>query len=365
MPRMPDGPEQTPEAAPVSVGRHLDILTHSIIFIAVVLAGYVLAVGRDLFVPFAIALLIWILISALASVIGRVPFSGRRLPRGVSIVLALVIIALGLGITVEMIIQSMGSMGEAAKGYSENARNMISIIFDRLNIPEPRNLSDMAKQIDIGASLGIVAGGLSAFAETFGLVFIYAIFLLASERAWKQKFHVLVPDTEKRERMATLITRVREEVQAYLWLRSLISLAAAVTSYLVLISVGFKFAGFWALLIFLFNFIPTIGPIVGVVGPSLFALLQFGVTVNFVIVAAGLSFTQFVLDNVVSPRIQGARLGLDPVVLLLALVGWGMMWGLAGMFLSVPLTVIAMIVFSHFPRTRPLAILLSEKGDLK
>lgn len=345
--------------------RHLAILTHSMVFIAVILGGYVLVAGRDLFVPFAIALLIWFLINAFTAFLHRFEIAGRRLSRRLSLVVALVVIALAVGETISLIARNVGALSEAAPHYSDNARVIISALFTRLHLPEPQSLSEMAAQIDLGSWIAVVASGLSGFAEKLVLVFIYVMFLLVAQSAWRRKFGKLVPDRGRRARLVGLIHHVRAEVQAYLWIRTFLSVAAAITSYLVLIAVGLDFASFWALVIFLLNFIPTIGPVLGVVGPALLALLQFGPSASFAVVAIGLGVTQFLLDNVVSPRIQGARLGLDPVVLLLALVGWGMMWGLAGMFLSAPFTVIAMIVMGHFPATRPIAVLLSDDGDLK
>jgi len=73
---------------------------------------------------------------------------------------------------------------------------------------------------------------------------------------------------------------------------------------------------------------------------------------------------QFTVGNILEPRIMGNSLNISPLVALVALAFWGTLWGITGMFLSVPITVIMIIVFSQFKRTRPVAILLSEKGKL-
>jgi AI-2 transport protein TqsA len=61
---------------------------------------------------------------------------------------------------------------------------------------------------------------------------------------------------------------------------------------------------------------------------------------------------------------MGSSLNLSPLAILVALSVWGGLWGLAGMFLCVPITVIVMIACAQFEATRPLAILLSARGDL-
>jgi AI-2 transport protein TqsA len=100
----------------------------------------------------------------------------------------------------------------------------------------------------------------------------------------------------------------------------------------------------------------------GVVFPSLLALVQFSTIGPFVAVVVLLSVTQFVIGNVVEPKLMGGKLNLSPLVVIFSLVLWGKLWGVPGMFLCVPLTVIAMIVMGTFERTRPVAVLLSADG---
>ncbi|GEM_PF-3756360 len=118
-----------------------------------------------------------------------------------------------------------------------------------------------------------------------------------------------------------------------------------------------------SLLIFLLNFIPTIGSIVATLFPSLMALAQssdgFGL---FFAVLLGITSLQILIGNIIEPRITGRSLNLSPVVILFNLALWGSIWGVPGMFMCVPLLIITTIVLAHFPRTRPIAILLSSDG---
>jgi predicted PurR-regulated permease PerM len=100
-----------------------------------------------------------------------------------------------------------------------------------------------------------------------------------------------------------------------------------------------------------------------VAAPPIFALVQFENPWWAVGLFAVLQSTQFIVGNVVQPRMQGRSLNMDPVVVLLALAFWGKIWGLAGMFLSTPLTVMAMVILAQFPGTRWVAVLLSADGE--
>ena len=134
-------------------------------------------------------------------------------------------------------------------------------------------------------------------------------------------------------------------------------------SWIAMMVVGLDNALFWAFLIFIASYIPVIGGVLAVAAPPIFALVQFdtlwqAVTLFFVLQAIGMS-----VGNIVQPRMQGRSLNIDPVVVLLALAFWGAVWGLAGAFLSTPLTVMIMIILAQFKGTRWVAVLLSADGD--
>ncbi len=93
-------------------------------------------------------------------------------------------------------------------------------------------------------------------------------------------------------------------------------------------------------------------------------LIQFETFTPFLIVGIGLISAQFIVGNVIEPKLMGKTLNLSPLVVLLSLALWGGLWGIPGMFLCVPIMVIFLIVLSHFSATRPLAVLLSERGEL-
>ncbi len=137
------------------------------------------------------------------------------------------------------------------------------------------------------------------------------------------------------------------------------------SSYVILLVVGVDFAGFWGFIIFLLNYIPTIGSLLGILLPALLAVVQFATLGPVLAVLIGGGLTQFAIGNLVEPRLMGTSLNISPLVVLISLAVWGSIWGLAGMFLSVPLTMIAMIVFSYFRPTRPIAILISGNGDIE
>ena len=122
---------------------------------------------------------------------------------------------------------------------------------------------------------------------------------------------------------------------------------------------------FWAFLIFLLNFIPTIGSLIATIFPAAYSLLQFGEFSPALLVLVIVGTIQLVVGNIVEPRVMGSSMNISPLVTILALTFWGMIWGITGMILSIPIMVVLVIIFSQFESTRPIAILLSEKGEIE
>ena len=224
-------------------------------------------------------------------------------------------------------------------------------------------LDQVMEQVDLGAMAGTLASSLTAFAGNVGIILVYVIFLLFEQKGFAAKLDAIVTDPARRERVRSTLRRINGDVRTYIWVKTVLSVATGSISYAVMRLVGLDFAEFWAVVIFLLNFIPTIGSILGIVFPTLLALVQFPDDLTpFLVVLVCLGATQVITGNVVEPRMMGRSLNLSPLVIILSLAVWGSIWGVIGMFLSVPITVIAMIVMAQFQVTRPLAIMLSSDG---
>ena len=134
---------------------------------------------------------------------------------------------------------------------------------------------------------------------------------------------------------------------------TLVSALTAGLSYLILRVVGVEYAGFWAATIFILNFIPTIGSILGTVLPTVFALLQFQAFGPAALVLAGIGAVQFVIGNMLLPRLAGGTLNISLFVTLFSLFALGALWGVTGMFVAMPLTAMLIIVFAQLRGDAP------------
>ena len=174
----------------------------------------------------------------------------------------------------------------------------------------------------------------------------------------------MYPDTKKFNQVNELINKIDHSIGSYIALKTVVSLLTGFLSYFVLLFIGIDAPLFWAFLIFVLNFIPTIGSLIATLFPAVFALLQFGEFTPGILVLAIVGAIQLIVGNLIEPRVMGNTLNISPLVVFLTLSLWGVMWGVTGMLLSVPITVILIIIMSEFPSTQPIAILLSQKGNL-
>jgi predicted PurR-regulated permease PerM len=139
---------------------------------------------------------------------------------------------------------------------------------------------------------------------------------------------------------------VSSEIQHYLAIKTLTSALTGVLIACWTALMGIPFALLWGLIGFLLNYIPVVGSFVAAIPALLVCLAQFGVDFTLV-VAIGYMVVNVGVSNVVEPVLMGSRLGLSPTAVFLSLVIWGYLWGPAGMLLSVPLTMVALIALEN------------------
>ncbi len=320
--------------------------------------------GSDVFVPLAVAMLIWFLINAIATGISRIPLGGSRLPRSLALFLSVVVI-LGSGVlVVDLIIRNVSAMSARRIDFSSSLNPLVDKVADWIGVSNSDVLNKFFDTIGIEQLLGKIVSTTASFSGQLGVVMLYVVFLLVEQQFFDLKLKALIRDDKRRDLVRGILSAIAHDVQKYIWIMTVVSALTAGLSYAVMQWVGLDHLAFWAFLIFILNFIPTIGSILATALPALFAVVQFqgfaeALTLFFVI-----GLIEMAVGSLLQPRLAGRSLNLSQFVVVLSLFVWGAIWGITGMFLAVPLTVIVMIVFSNFQTTRPVAVLLSQDGSL-
>lgn len=164
----------------------------------------------------------------------------------------------------------------------------------------------------------------------------------------------------QRDDVSDTVREIASRVRRHMVALTITSAISGLVTGLFTLAVGLELAPLWALLTFLLNYIAILGPFVAIVPPTLYAILQFDGLAQPALVAAGVGIIQIVMGNFVDPKIEGRVLSLSPVVVLLAIVFWGWMWGVMGAFLSIPITAALVIACESFERTQWIAALVTD-----
>lgn len=226
-----------------------------------------------------------------------------------------------------------------------------SEVLNQMAFPEGDSLREGTSWL-----VGVAANTLT----TAAVVALYLLFLLFEAGRFPARVHRAF--TEKRaDRIMHTIAGINQGIAHYLTAKVKSSMILAVPIFIVLFVFETPFALIWAVLVFFCNFVPYLGSVVGYSVPALFVLIKFGFGWEFITIAILMLAIHLVTASVVEPAVIGKAVGLSPVVILFALAFWGSLWGLTGMLLAVPLTVLLKIVAEHLDATKPLAKLVAEE----
>ena len=330
---------------------------------------YLLVVGEGVFIPLVLAIFISYLVVALSHVVDRLTIGSWRPSGRLSMAIAIILFLLAIALVVQLITGNVRSVVDAAPQYQERLQDLLTDINSAMASTLPwegaLTVTTVMEGFDLGALARQFAGALQSIAGNAFLILLYVAFLLLEHRTFDRKLAAMFPAPDRLERVRSTLAEIGRKTETYVAVKTLASLLVGGLSYAVLLFFGVDFAGFWALLIFILNYIPYIGSLIAVLFPTVLTLLQFGSLGLFLVVLAVLTGVQIFVGNVLEPRWMGKSLNLSPLIILIALSVWGALWGVTGMILSVPITVISAIVLAQFPKTRPIAVFMSESGEVK
>ncbi|MGG5823595.1 AI-2E family transporter [Falsiroseomonas sp. HW251] len=167
--------------------------------------------------------------------------------------------------------------------------------------------------------------------------------------------------SEEADRIIATAEQISTKVRDYAGVTALTSVLTGAACAGWAAVTGLELAMLWGILNFLLNFFPVVGNIAGIVPPTLFAVVQFGLGAHAAIVFAGYATIQIVISNLVYPWLQGRGVSLSPTAILIALVFWGWAWGAAGGLMAIPLTAAFVVTCAQFRATGWIARLLSRE----
>ncbi len=285
----------------------------------------------------------------------------KRIPRVAAVlivVVGMVAVLFILGVLVGASINSFSSALPSLQARLEQQVTMLRDLLARRGIGIPDK--SLLTHINPGSVMGLVAGifaGLSSVLSNIVLILLTVTFILIEAASFPDKLRSALG---KPQTSFSRFDRFADDIKHYMVIKTAISLINGILIWLWLTILGVDFSALWGLLAFLLHYIPNIGSVIAAIPAVLLALIQFG-PVRAALVAAGYIMFEFVLGNIIEPRIMGRGLGLSTLVVFLSLVFWGSLLGLFGMILSVPITMTLKLAFESNEGTRWIAVLLGPE----
>ena len=327
--------------------------------ITAILSGWALKATYMVTMPLVLAFFAVIVLRPLQLwLIDRLPGT----PRLLSLVLTMLLLVAVLLSFAYALWYSLGLVLAKAPGYADAAQDLWRELREwarRQELPLQEALLPIREVL--GRALALFTTGFTNL-WLFTLMLVLFVFLVLLMLLESEEWYAKLDQALGERRAATVLetlASVETKIRRFLLIKILISALSGTAAGVWLWLLDVDFVLLWALMIFLLNFIPNIGSIVGVFPPSIVALLQFGPGWAL-IVFLGLAAIEQLLGNLVDPRLEGRTLSISPLVVLVSILFWGWVWGVVGALIGVLLTSTLVIIFGNIPSLRPIALLLSR-----
>ena len=249
------------------------------------------------------------------------------------------------------------SIIENSNQYQKNLNFFLELI-SRNTILEAFLSENLLKDINLIGIFSNLLNLIKSFTGNFTLVLVYLIFIVIEEKFFIVKLNLVLKNENKKK----LFSKINSDIYNYFRIKTFTSLLTALFTFIILFFLNNELSITFAIFAFFLNFIPYIGSLLAVMLPSLFATIQFMEFFTPILTLILLLVSQIFIGNFLETKLMGKTLNISPIALIIFLSLMGKIWGLVGMFLSVPLLVILIIFLNNFKETKKIAIFLTEKG---
>jgi len=334
----------------------------SLVIIAAAVVLFFLASAQFVMIALATAIILFSMTSDVINFIAKQRIGVIRIPNWAASIAALVLIALALLALSALLISQVNTVVSVALSYTDRAPAAIADLFAFMGPDVQISIVDTLSSIEVSGYLQAVAGQASSLVSFTILVILFVGFLFA-ERIWFDiKLLNLLGNQDRARQVSRIAGSIMHRVNYYLLVKTIISLLTGAMVYAITHTAGLELSIALAILTFILNYIPNVGSVAATVLVAFVAYVQTNDSNTVWLVFGITSVIQFTMGNVIEPMMMGRALRLSSFGIIISLAFWGTLWGLAGMFLAVPIMVMMLVICSHVDGLRPVAVLLSREG---
>ena len=323
---------------------------------------FLLVQARFILISLVIAIILFALTADAITAFSRLRIGSWKITNWLASMAAFTLIAVVLLTLSAIVISQVNTVVTTTLTYTDQAIAAVARLAALFSPEAETAVEASIRSIQVSGYITTLAGQAGNLLSATTLVILFVGFMFA-ERLWfSTKLENLMHDKAQAARVGRIIHSIVRRVNHYLLVKTGVSASTGVAVYVLMEAFGLEFAGPMAILTFVLNYIPSVGSIIATILLALVALIQVSepATALLIFVIAGM--VQFMLGSVIDPMLMGRALRVSSFGIIVSLSFWGAVWGIPGMFLAVPIMVAIMIVCSHIPSARPVAVLLSREG---
>ncbi len=337
-----------------------NIINICLVLVSLLIVFYILYIWSSFIIPFVIAFFLAFFLNLTYN------FFKKHLKSSIlSYILSIIVYGFIFWLVYSIINSNINDIIEKAPSYQTKLRSIIDTIVAKIWIQEWEIYKEIWGHINIQSIFSYIASLITNIFSSAWIITFYLVFILLEYKYIDQKLDLMIKDELKQKKLFEVIQEIKKDIKSYFIIKTFISFISASLSYIFMLIVWIDFALFWAFLMFILNFIPNIWSIISIAFPIILSIIQFNNFSYFIFVWLWLILIDALVSSIIDPKLTWSKLNLSPLVILMSLVFWSLIWWIVWAILSVPIMVVLSIVFSKFPQTRWIAILFSEKWEVK
>ena len=322
--------------------------------LVLVSVGVVLKFAGPVLLPLIIAWLISYLIGPVVNFMTQ-----RKIPTTLAVFVILILLLGVFYLSGTFLYSRFSAFVAAYPKYHSRFTELIAMVSSQWNL-EFDPFAGINWGQNIGRFLVSFSQSIFTFVSKLVLVLIFLFFILLGKPFFKYKI-LKSFSAQNADQISNIAFSITAQIRRYLGYQFIISFVTGVLVWVALTIIGLDFAVTWGALAFFLNFIPTVGSIVASIPPILLALVQFypsywpGIITLFALLTIQLS-----MGNGIAPKVLGDQLNLSPVVILIALLFFGWLWGVVGALISVPIAAAIKIVCENIEPLNPVSVMMGS-----
>ncbi len=326
-----------------------------LLIIVIPLLFYILKILSFIFIPLIFSMFIALLFLPLMRYLGR-----RKVPKYISIIVVLLLVAGGLKIGVELIQLSSKEILASNTDFFDKAEVKLAdlkyYLSDNFGIEFEDNTNIVA-QLFQKENIGSTVGFLRSFFTTLLMTAFFVVLWLAESI----NVHKLLNNTLLKQKHTSIkaFMKIEKDLIKFIKVKFLVSALTGIFTGLMCVFFDVSFPIFWGLFAFAINFVQMVGSFISVILLSIFAFVELDPTSTLFFFVLSITGVQVLFGAILEPVFMGKSFSINIIAVLVMLMFWGFLWGIPGLIMAIPITVFIKIILEQFPNTKVIASLLS------